>query len=62
MAMSGKEAPNLGAFGLGSPSGQVEMHMGQPTSSATLPDGTRLDVYTYELGNAPVRAGRLATA
>jgi hypothetical protein len=60
--MSGKEAPNLEAFGLGSSRGQVEMHMGQPTSSATLPEGTRLDVYTYELGNAPVQAGRLATA
>jgi hypothetical protein len=57
MAMSGKEAPNLGAFGIGSPRGQVEMQMGQPISSTTLSDGTRVDLYSYELGNAP-SAGR----
>src|SRR5262245_45086379 len=57
MAMSGKEAPNLGAFGIGSPRGVVEVHMGMPSSTSTLPNGNRLDVYTYEIGNAP-SAGR----
>jgi hypothetical protein len=53
MAMSGKEPPNLSGFGIGSPRGQVELHMGQPTASTTMPDGSRIDTYTYELGNAP---------
>jgi len=53
MAMSGKPDPNLGAFGLGSPRGQVEMQLGSPTASTTLADGTRMDLYSYEIGNAP---------
>ena len=40
MAMSGKPDPNLGAFGVGSSRGQVEMQLGSPTTSTTLPDGT----------------------
>ncbi|MGH8064534.1 MAG: hypothetical protein ACRERE_04710 [Candidatus Entotheonellia bacterium] len=57
MAMSGKEAPNLGAFRVGSPRGQVELQLGSPIASTTEPDGTRTDLYTYELGNEP-SAGR----
>jgi hypothetical protein len=53
MAMSGKPDPNLGAFGVGSSRGQVEMHIGSPTTSTTLPDGTRMDLYSYEIGNTP---------
>jgi hypothetical protein len=57
MAMSGKEAPNLSGFGPGSPRGQVELHMGAPIASTSLEGGGRLDIYAYELGNAP-SAGR----
>jgi hypothetical protein len=57
MALSGTEAPNLGAFGVGSPRAQVELHMGRPVSSVTLADDQRTDVYAYEVGNAP-SAGR----
>jgi hypothetical protein len=57
MAMSGKEPPNLGAFHVGSSRGQVELQLGSPISSTTEADGTRTDLYEYELGNEP-SAGR----
>jgi hypothetical protein len=53
MAMSGKPDPNLGAFGVGSSRSQVEMQLGGPTTSTTLVDGTRMDLYSYEIGNTP---------
>ena len=57
MALSGNEEPDLGAFGVGSTRGEVELHLGSPVSSASNPDGARTDVYEYELGNEP-SAGR----
>lgn len=57
MAMSGKQDPNLGAFRVGSTRGEVELQLGSPITSTTLPDGKRMDMYEYELGNAP-SAGR----
>lgn len=57
MAMSGKKEPNMGAIRVGSTRGEVEMHLGSPATSTTLEDGTRVDIYEYELGNEP-SAGR----
>jgi hypothetical protein len=59
MAMSGKEEPNLGAFRVGSPRGEVELQLGSPVSTVTNPDGGQTDIYEYELGNKP-SAGRAA--
>jgi hypothetical protein len=53
MAMSGKPNPNLGAVRTGATRGEVELHLGAPVRSTTLPDGSRLDVYEYEIGNEP---------
>ncbi|KKM00155.1 hypothetical protein LCGC14_1807240 [marine sediment metagenome] len=53
MALSGKAAPNLGAFRVGSTRGEVELHLGSPVDSVTRPDGGRTDIYEYELGNKP---------
>jgi hypothetical protein len=55
--MSGKPDPNLGAFGIGSPRGQVELQLGSPVASVTDANGMRTDTYEYELGNEP-SAGR----
>lgn len=57
MALSGKQEPNIGAVKVGSTRGEVEMHLGSPATSTTLADGTRVDIYEYELGNEP-SAGR----
>lgn len=53
MALSGKEEPNLSAFRVGSTRGEVELQLGSPVNSATLPEGKRVDIYEYELGNKP---------
>ena len=55
--MSGKKEPNLGAFRVGSSRGEVELQLGSPVSSVTTPEGKRVDMYEYELGNEP-SAGR----
>ncbi|MBI4685561.1 MAG: hypothetical protein HY755_10215 [Nitrospirae bacterium] len=57
MAMSGKQDPNFGAFRVGSTRGEVELQLGSSITSTTTPDGKRIDIYEYELGNAP-SAGR----
>lgn len=57
MAMSGKEDPNFGAFRVGSTRGEVELQLGSPISSVTTPEGMRVDLYEYEIGNKP-SAGR----
>jgi len=57
MALSGSEKPDLGAVKVGSSRGEVEMHLGNPTSSLAVGDGQRADVYEYEIGNEP-SAGR----
>lgn len=53
MAISGKEGPDLGAFGIGSTRSEVELQLGSPISSVTTPNGTRTHTYEYELGNEP---------
>ncbi len=57
MALSGEKEPNIGAIKVGSSRGEVEMHLGSPSMSTTLEDGTRVDIYEYEIGNEP-SAGR----
>ena len=57
MALSGKREPNIGSIKVGSTRGEVEMHLGPPTMSTTIEDGTRVDIYEYEVGNEP-SAGR----
>ncbi len=57
MALSGKKEPNLGAFNVGSTRGEAELQLGSPVASVTNPNGTRTDIYEYELGNEP-SAGR----
>src|SRR3989304_10513119 len=53
MALSGKKDPNLGAFRVGSTRGEVELQLGGPVSSVSNPNGSRTDVYEYDLGNEP---------
>ncbi len=57
--MSGKESPNLGMIQVGASRGEVELTLGSPIDTVTLSDGNRMDVYAYEIGNAP-SAGRAA--
>ncbi|MBW7897419.1 hypothetical protein B188_04730 [Candidatus Brocadiaceae bacterium B188] len=57
MALSGKKDPNLSVVRVGATRGEVELALGSPTRSATTPDGRRVDVYQYEIGNEP-SAGR----
>jgi hypothetical protein len=57
MALSGKSEPNIGAIKVGSTRGEVEIQIGSPTTSSTLKEGERVDVYEYEIGNEP-SAGR----
>jgi hypothetical protein len=57
MAMSGKKNPNLGAVQVGSTRGEVELQLGPPYKTASLPNGLRSDMYEYEIGNEP-SAGR----
>lgn len=53
MAMSGKKTPNLGMVQVGASRGEIELTLGPPAKTATLPNGNRMDVYEYELGNDP---------
>jgi hypothetical protein len=57
MALSGDENPDLGAVKVGSTRGEVEMHLGSPVRSSSAENGTRTDIYEYEIGNEP-SAGR----
>ena len=57
MAMSGNDNPDLGAVRVGATRGEVQMQLGSPVRTTTAPDGTRTDVYQYEIGNEP-SAGR----
>ena len=59
MALSGKEEPDLGAIHVGSTRGEIELHLGSPVKTTTFPDGKRVDIYEYEIGNEP-SAGRAA--
>lgn len=53
MALSGKKDPNLGAIHIGATRGEIELHLGSPIKSATTPEGKRIDIYAYEIGNEP---------
>jgi len=57
MAMSGKENPNLGMVRTGASRGEIELTLGPPVNTASIDQGRRVDVYEYEIGNAP-SAGR----
>lgn len=59
MAISGKKEPNLGMIQVGASRGEIELTIGSPFKTVTLPDGNRMDVYEYEIGNEP-SAGRAA--
>jgi hypothetical protein len=53
MALSGHQEPNFEAFDVGSTRRQVEIQLGGPVASETLANGTRLEIYRYEMGNSP---------
>ena len=53
MAMSGKKEPNLGMVQVGATRGEIELTIGSPVKTVTLKNGNRMDVYEYEIGNAP---------
>lgn len=57
MALSGTENPDLTVLKKGNTRDEVEISLGDPVKSSTLKDGTRVDVYEFERGNAP-SAGR----
>jgi hypothetical protein len=57
MALSGDRNPDIGAVRVGSTRGEAEMHLGSPVRSRAGGDGTRIDLYEYEIGNEP-SAGR----
>jgi hypothetical protein len=56
MAVSGNDNPDLGAVRVGATRGEVQMQLGSPVRTTTLPDGTRTDLYEYEIGNEPSAA------
>ena len=53
MALSGKKDPNFGAIKVGFSRVEVEKILGSQSTSTTLDDGTRLDIYEYEVGDEP---------
>jgi hypothetical protein len=53
MALNGNIQPNFEAFDVGSTRKQVEIQLGTPLSSKSLPDGNREDTYKYQMGNSP---------
>jgi hypothetical protein len=54
MAATGKVAPNTGAVGVGKTRGEIELQLGQPIKSETnTADGSRIDIYEYEIGGEP---------
>lgn len=57
MAMSGSQNPNLGVIKRGASRGEVEMQLASPIKTTTLSDGSKSDIYQYEIGNEP-SAGR----
>jgi len=57
MALSGKKDPDLRALRVGCTRGEVEMQLGKPSQTDFADDGSRTDVYEYEIGNEP-SAGR----
>jgi hypothetical protein len=53
MALHGNPEPNFDAFEVGSPRKQVEIQLGTPLSTTLRTDGTKEDIYKYEMGNSP---------
>lgn len=53
MAASGKPNPDLGAIKRGVSRGEVEMQLSAPIKTTTLSDGSKIDIYQYEIGNEP---------
>jgi hypothetical protein len=53
MALHGHQEPNFEAFEVGSTRKQVEIQLGTPLSTTSLTDGTKEDIYKYEMGNSP---------
>jgi TolB-like protein len=53
MAMSGKKSPNLGAIHVGATRWEVEVQLGSSQKTTSNPDGTRTDIYEYQVGNDP---------
>jgi hypothetical protein len=51
MALKGKDQPDLGQVKIGESKEQIELQLGSPIKSAMLPDGYRVDIYEYEVGN-----------
>jgi hypothetical protein len=52
MAMSGKPEPNTYVFKEGAYRGEIELQLGSPIETKANDDGTRLDIYEYEIGNS----------
>ncbi len=57
MALSGDHAPDLSAVKIGAARGEVELQLGDPVRSSTLPDGRQSATYEFVMGNTP-SAGR----
>ncbi len=53
MALSGEPEPNFEAFEIGSSRKQVEIQLGKPVSSESLPNGKQKDTYQFVVGDAP---------
>ena len=53
MALSGEENPDLGAVRVGSTRGEIELILGSPIKTLSLNDGSRIDIYEYEIGDEP---------
>ena len=53
MALHGNPEPNFDAFEVGSTRKQVEIQLGTPLSTTSRTDGTKEDIYKYEMGNSP---------
>ena len=56
MAMSGKDSPNLALVRVGATRGEIELTMGKAVKTISQKDGSRIDVYEYEVGNDPSAA------
>jgi hypothetical protein len=62
MAVSGDDNPDLGAVRVGATRGEVQMQLGSPVRTTTAPDGTRTDLYEYEIATSPAQGVRLVMA
>jgi hypothetical protein len=51
MALKGQNQPDLGQVKIGASKEEIELQLGSPIKSAQIPDGYRVDIYEYEVGN-----------